>query len=102
MAQPEKALRSEDFTGNGLVLLADYLARRLTALRLENDKHVDPYATARIRGRIAEMKRLAVLVAPKEIPRAETATLGVEELDEHAERWLRTASVEQRAEALEE
>jgi len=102
MALHDKALRSKDFTGNGLVLLGDYLARRLKALRLQNDKHLDPYATAGIRGRIAEIAYLANLVEPVELPQGVTATLDVEEIDEAAERWLQRATTKDYADATEE
>jgi len=107
MPTPDKPLRSVDFTGNGLMLLGDYLARRLTSLRQQNDRHLDPYATARVRGRIAECQFLAALVEPKELPRTATNTVGVEALDDRLEdrfgdRWIQNASPEQLAEAMEE
>ena len=103
MALHDKALRSKDFTGNGLALLGDYLARRLKALRLQNDKHLDPYATARVRGRIAECLFLAALVEPKELPRVQPDKLDVETMDDRfQDRWIQNASPEQLAEAMEE
>ncbi len=101
MAVPEKPLRTEDFTGNGLELLGDYLARRTLALYREIVQPISPAATERIRGRLQEVGFLSALVKPKLIPRGTPGQLGVEDMDEHAERWILNASPEERAEALE-
>lgn len=42
-------------------LLTEYCAERLKALRIQNEGDLDPVATAKLRGRIAEVKALMAL-----------------------------------------
>jgi len=86
-----KPLKAEDFSTADLSLWADYLGRRIEYLRNQLERPTDGYTTAMTRGAIRECRHMGNLVEPKVIPHQRPDELGVEAIDEIAERSLRSA-----------
>lgn len=73
MAEP---LTPEDFETRTWERFAAHLTARIDALREENDQFLDDVKTARIRGRIAELKELLALEAQATEARASRGRAG--------------------------
>lgn len=64
MSEPVFALSAEDLRSNLWKRLEAHLKVRLDALRISNDGDLTVEKTAKLRGRIAEVKTLLLLSAP--------------------------------------
>lgn len=70
---PNRPLTNTDRSSDTWMRIREFLEKRLEGYRAQNDGDLPPDATAKLRGRIAEVKAIIALGAPeKEIPEDDT------------------------------
>lgn len=71
-------LTLDDLRSQTWARLQEHLERRRAALQTQLEKDSSPEVTAKLRGRVAEIKELLALDAPARAPDPALAALGIE------------------------